>query len=190
MNLLISLLLWLLRLLGYSPPLHVASPHHEKAWLVATAGECTRFAQGRRSDGVVNMSFAFQPRTYIRFTDYPYHVARVFRQRSDMVRDLSDPGWSHRNVALVFGEGDVHQDISIYEINVHREDDGAVFWSGDVVAQTFNGSTLDVIYHDAVNATEFECSLFVDSFGDDVPECASYYDVGSAEWNDCVTMFG
>ena len=104
-----------------------------------------------------SISFAFSPRSYIRFTDYPYHSTLTLTDTEKMVIDLADPGWDHRNVAIVFEAMSVHHDIAIYEVSSHQTTDNndAVEWKGKVLSQTVD--------EDLSLVPPFNCSLFVDS---------------------------
>ena len=94
-----------------------------KKWLVATAGTCYLFEETSSIASSRSISFAFSPRSYIRFTDYPYHSTLTLTDTEKMVIDLADPGWDHRNVAIVFEAMSVHHDISIYEVSSHQTTD-------------------------------------------------------------------
>ena len=62
--------------------------------------------------------------TAFRFTDFPYHDTKILTEKESMVKDLSDPGWDHRNVGIILEALTAHHEISIYEVtsNVNKSE--------------------------------------------------------------------
>lgn len=156
----LQVLLWCLHALGYVPPVCQPTPTEPTtpSWLVATSGICSSFNETLLPDGAVQISFIYEPRVYMRFTDYPYHIALSLDDVSNMTDDLANSGWDHRNVGLMFEAYSYHHDIAIYEITEHEARRGTVAWNGKLVQQTVDD--LISVYG------AFNCSLFVDSWRD------------------------